>query len=216
MADTTHSFRGKSITVRFDATRCLHAGECVRGLPQVFDPRRRPWVDADAAEAERIAEVVRRCPTGALTYERTDGGEPEAAPRHNRARLVPNGPLEVRGRIELRAPDGRVIATETRASLCRCGASRRKPYCDNSHATAEFVDGGRLPDLPEDAQRGGGEALVVELRADGPLHLSGAMWICGADGHEAQANELWLCRCGASGTRPFCDGTHKKLGFRSG
>lgn len=69
------SYEGRLITVTFEAGRCLHAAECVRGLPEVFDTGRRPWITPDAADAERLVDVVRRCPSGALSYERVDGGE---------------------------------------------------------------------------------------------------------------------------------------------
>lgn len=76
------AYEGRSITVTFEAGRCQHAAECVRGLPEVFDPAERPWIRPDAAEAERLAEVVRRCPSGALQYALADGAaEPEGRPR---------------------------------------------------------------------------------------------------------------------------------------
>lgn len=75
------AYEGKSITVTFEARRCQHAAECVRGLPEVFDLDKRPWIQPDGAEAERLAEVVRRCPSGALQYELVDGGGAEAPDR---------------------------------------------------------------------------------------------------------------------------------------
>ncbi|MFD4023878.1 (4Fe-4S)-binding protein [Streptomyces sp. NPDC058576] len=69
------SYEGRSITVTFEAGRCRHAAECVRGLPEVFDTGRRPWIRPDGADAERVVDVVRRCPSGALQYERVEGGE---------------------------------------------------------------------------------------------------------------------------------------------
>ncbi|MYX15646.1 hypothetical protein GTY67_20020 [Streptomyces sp. SID8374] len=80
MSDTTggtgrRSYEGRAITVTFEAARCRHAAECVRGLPEVFDTARRPWIRPDAADAGQVAEVVRRCPSGALRYERADGEE---------------------------------------------------------------------------------------------------------------------------------------------
>ncbi|WP_279516085.1 (4Fe-4S)-binding protein [Micromonospora sp. DH14] len=67
------TYEGKKITVTFEARRCRHAAECVRGLPEVFDTGQRPWIRPEGAEAERLAEVVRRCPSGALQYELVDG-----------------------------------------------------------------------------------------------------------------------------------------------
>lgn len=68
------TYEGQSITVTFEARRCLHAAECVRGLPEVFDTAKRPWIQPDGAAADRLTEVVRRCPSGALQYELADGG----------------------------------------------------------------------------------------------------------------------------------------------
>ncbi|MEU4555477.1 putative Fe-S cluster protein YjdI [Micromonospora violae] len=68
------TYEGQKITVTFEAGRCWHAAECVRGLPEVFDTGQRPWIRPDGAEAERLAEVVRRCPSGALQYKLVDGG----------------------------------------------------------------------------------------------------------------------------------------------
>lgn len=70
------TYRTESITVTFEAGRCLHAAECVGGLPEVFDPARRPWIQPERATAERLAEVVRRCPSGALQYELAEGARP--------------------------------------------------------------------------------------------------------------------------------------------
>ncbi|MCZ7373534.1 (4Fe-4S)-binding protein [Micromonospora sp. WMMC250] len=75
------TYAGEKITVTFEARRCLHAAECVRGLPEVFAPGQRPWIRPDGAEAERLAEVVRRCPSGALQYELVDGGAETRTPR---------------------------------------------------------------------------------------------------------------------------------------
>lgn len=69
------SYEGEEIVVTFDPEVCRHAGECVRGLPEVFDTKRKPWILPDAAPAERVAEQVRRCPSGALGYEMPSGGE---------------------------------------------------------------------------------------------------------------------------------------------
>ncbi|MGC5031119.1 (4Fe-4S)-binding protein [Micromonospora sp. DT229] len=79
------AYEGTSITVTFEAQRCRHAAECVRGLPEVFDTSQRPWIRPDGAEAERVAEVVRRCPSGALQYDLADGGaEDSGSPMRTR------------------------------------------------------------------------------------------------------------------------------------
>ncbi|GAB2870109.1 (4Fe-4S)-binding protein [Streptomyces mayteni] len=77
------AYQARSITVTFEAGRCRHAAECVKGLPEVFDTAKRPWIQPDNATAERVAEVVRRCPSGALRYELVDGERetPDGSPR---------------------------------------------------------------------------------------------------------------------------------------
>ena len=81
-------YEGRDITVEYDAARCIHVAECVKGLPAVFDPNRRPWVDPDAATADEIAAVVRRCPTGALHYR---GGRDADRADHRRSNCVRTG-----------------------------------------------------------------------------------------------------------------------------
>ncbi|MEU7973681.1 (4Fe-4S)-binding protein [Micromonospora sp. NPDC049089] len=85
-ATAKKTYEGQKITVTFEARRCLHAAECVRGLPEVFDTSQRPWIRPDGAEAERLAEVVERCPSGALQYELVDRvAETRTGPRGSRA-----------------------------------------------------------------------------------------------------------------------------------
>lgn len=127
------------LVVRFDSRRCIHAAECVHGLPTVFDAERRPWIVADAAPADAVVDVIERCPSGALTYQRTDGGHAEVPTDDPRIVEVENGPLYVTGSIRVEAPDGTPVDTGQRTALCRCGASRNKPFCDNSHRAAGFA-----------------------------------------------------------------------------
>jgi uncharacterized Fe-S cluster protein YjdI len=120
------------ITVEWRADRCIHSANCVRSLPLVFDPKRRPWVDVNAADADAIATAVLRCPTGALNFVRHDGGPQETADVPTTLTPIRNGPLYVRGHVEVRGLDGHVIRGGTRVSLCRCGLSRQSPFCDNT------------------------------------------------------------------------------------
>jgi uncharacterized Fe-S cluster protein YjdI len=123
------AYKAPEITVTFEATRCLHATECLNGLPEVFDASRRPWIQPDAAPADRLAKVVRRCPSGALRYELADGGR-EIPDRPTHITRTPVGQLIVRGELSLDTQEG--TYAETRAVLCGCGDSHLKPYCDHS------------------------------------------------------------------------------------
>jgi uncharacterized Fe-S cluster protein YjdI/CDGSH-type Zn-finger protein len=129
-------YRGTDVEVSFDLDLCIHVGECLRGHDGVFQLRRRPWVLPDEADADTVAEVVRRCPSGALLYRRKDGG-PEEAPSGASVTPIRNGPLLVVGEIDVRRPDG-TVERLPRATLCRCGESRNKPFCDNRHLTSGF------------------------------------------------------------------------------
>lgn len=140
----TRTYERDELVVLWDATRCTHVAECLAALPEVFDVRRRPWVDVSASDAERIAETIRLCPTGALKYE-PRGDWPEEQPDDvTTVRAGHLGPLYIRGKIRLVDGHGRLIAEETRVALCRCGASANKPYCDNSHKLVR-----RQRDVPE-------------------------------------------------------------------
>ena len=129
-------YRGPDIEVSFDLDICIHVGECLRGDPRVFALKRRPWVLPSMADADTVAEVVERCPSGALQYRRLDGGPEE---HHDATTVTPirNGPLLVSGRIEVRREDGS-IEVLPRATLCRCGLSAHKPFCDNQHLSSDF------------------------------------------------------------------------------
>jgi CDGSH-type Zn-finger protein/uncharacterized Fe-S cluster protein YjdI len=211
---STKAYAGPQITVTFDSSRCIHAGECVRGLPAVFDARAQPWIQPGNAGAEAIAEVVTRCPSGALRVTWKDGRAAEPAPTCNEARVCADGPLYLRGAVELRDAAGNLLARETRVALCRCGASRRKPYCDGSHAKAGFADAGQVADNVAFGAEQAEGPLVVTVLADGPLQVKGKLVIKGAQEAIGFGGEqCWLCRCGASGKKPFCDGSHKKAGF---
>jgi uncharacterized Fe-S cluster protein YjdI len=123
------AYTAEEITVYYDRGRCRHYAECVRGLPEVFDASRRPWIRADLTDPDRIAEVVRRCPTGALHY-RLASGESEGPFEPASIHRDPDGPLLVSGDFVLDTPDGTV--RETRAALCRCGATKLEPFCDGA------------------------------------------------------------------------------------
>src|SRR4026208_1113668 len=131
-------YQNGEIAVLWEPKLCIHAGYCFRGLPEVFQPESRPWVKVDAAPADKIAEVVMTCPTGALHFERFDGGPQEPQPEETTIDARANGPLHVRGHGRIVGPGGPSIREDTRVALCRCGASENKPFCDGSHRRIGF------------------------------------------------------------------------------
>jgi len=136
-------YRGRDIEVSFDLDLCIHVAECLRGERRVFQLNRRPWILPDAAGPDQVAEVVRRCPSGALLYHRLDDGRHEDPDGPAKVTPIKNGPLLVTGRVEVRREDG-TVEELPRATLCRCGQSNNKPFCDNQHIAARF----RAPGVP--------------------------------------------------------------------
>ena len=208
-------YPGVDLTVTYDVKRCIHAGECVRGLPEVFDPDRKPWVDPDRAQADDVAAVIRRCPTGALKYLRHDGGDPKQPPATTGIRVDPGGPLFARGRITVKNADGDVILKDIRMALCRCGASSNKPLCDGAHTRIGFDAPGALGEPKLKPVEGDEPPGVTILTArNGPLLLEGVVEIEG-DGQKHVGRKCALCRCGSSSNKSYCDGTHKTIGFEA-
>jgi len=136
-------YRGQDIEVSFDLDICVHIGECLRGQRQVFQLHRRPWILPDLAAADEVADVIQRCPSGALLYRRLDDGPQEEPDATTTVTPIRDGPLLVTGAIEVRRDDG-TVETLPRATLCRCGQSQHKPFCDNQHLATGF----RAPGLP--------------------------------------------------------------------
>jgi CDGSH-type Zn-finger protein/uncharacterized Fe-S cluster protein YjdI len=201
----------KDVTIRFDTKRCIHSRHCVLEAPNVFRANTKgAWIHPEAASLEHIAHVAHNCPSGAITYERHDGGAGERAPDVNVVRVRENGPYAVNAAIALAS------ATQTRATLCRCGQSQNKPYCDNSHIKAKFQATGEPATIESDPLEFRAGPLSIDPLPDGPLQLMGNVEICAGTGRTIiRAQNARLCRCGGSSTKPFCDGTHARIGFRS-
>jgi uncharacterized Fe-S cluster protein YjdI/CDGSH-type Zn-finger protein len=205
-------YKGKKIVVKFSMDRCTHVAECLMGLPEVFDTRRRPWVTPDAAAPDEVARVIELCPTGALHYLRLDGGPEETVPRQNRLVLEENGPLYAKGDLVIETAEGTPLFRDTRLAFCRCGASKHKPLCDNRHDLADFEERGRIRETSFQETEGNGP-LRIRLAEDGPLILSGPMEILDSAGRSGfRGDRATLCRCGASRRHPFCDGSHRTAG----
>jgi len=137
MAGTRKYYKSDKITISFDPKLCIHAGECVRGIPEVFDVRKRPWINPSGADIEKIVDVIERCPSGALQYELRDGGK-EPVAGETTITVVPRGPLYVHGNIVIEDKAGNILYKGTRAALCRCGQSRNMPFCDETHRKIKF------------------------------------------------------------------------------
>ncbi|MFH1119044.1 MAG: (4Fe-4S)-binding protein [Bacteroidota bacterium] len=127
------------VTVKWQPGKCTHSTLCFRGLPGVFDPAKRPWVDAGGASTEEIIEQVKKCPSGALSYtlNRPEKQEPTVNPAV-RIDIMPGGPMIFRGECNIRYADGSEGIINNISSFCRCGQSGNKPFCDGTHHTVAF------------------------------------------------------------------------------
>ncbi len=201
----------KDITVRFDTKRCIHSRHCVLEAPKVFRANTPgTWIHPEAATMEHLVRVAQNCPSGAITYDRHDGGPAERAPDVNVVRIRENGPYAVNAAVAMGD------AAFTRATLCRCGQSKNKPFCDNSHIAAKFAATGEPLGVESDPLEFRGGTLTIDPLPDGPLQLMGNVEICAGTGRTVtRAQNARLCRCGGSSTKPFCDGTHARIGFKS-
>jgi uncharacterized Fe-S cluster protein YjdI len=125
------------IVVEWEPRLCYHSHNCVRSLPQVFDPEKRPWVQIDAAAADDVAAAVARCPSGALRARRL-GVSSDRVADELEVRASENGPLLLRGGIRIVDAEGNLLYEGEKAALCRCGGSSNKPFCDGTHKTNGF------------------------------------------------------------------------------
>ncbi|HEX3771793.1 MAG TPA: ferritin-like domain-containing protein [Polyangiaceae bacterium] len=204
--------RAERVILRFEGKRCIHSRHCVLDAPDVFLANvKGPWLHPEAVSPDELAEIAHSCPSGAITYERTDGGPQEQAPRVNVARIRENGPLAVHAAIDLEGH-----GTMFRATLCRCGASKNKPFCDNAHLKLPFVATGEPATQASDPLPRRDGTLTVSPMRNGPLAVQGNLEICAGTGRTVKrVTTARLCRCGGSSSKPFCDGTHARIGFKS-
>jgi CDGSH-type Zn-finger protein/uncharacterized Fe-S cluster protein YjdI len=210
--DGVETVRSEGIELKFEGRRCIHARFCVTGAPKVFLANvKGPWIHPDAMPVDAVVEIAHLCPSGAIRYTRLDGGAQEQAPPVNLATVREAGPYAFRAPLVI---DGEQHGF--RATLCRCGASKSKPFCDGSHHAVEFAATGEPPTTQADPIPEVDGPLAIDPQPNGPLAVRGNLQIVSGTGRlVARTVTATLCRCGGSATKPFCDGTHAKIGFRS-
>ncbi|MFN0317747.1 MAG: CDGSH iron-sulfur domain-containing protein [Burkholderiales bacterium] len=203
---------GKKIRIRFEAKKCIHSRGCVLSRPDVFVPHvDGEWIHPDAATPEAVAELAHQCPSGAIMYERLDGGPEERAPMVNAVRMRENGPLAFHGELNIAGS-----APGLRATLCRCGASNNKPFCDGSHTAARFEASGEAAAKTSEPLSTRNGPLNIRPLANGPLLVSGSFEVVTGTGKTVgRTTNAALCRCGQSANKPYCDGSHTKAGFQA-
>lgn len=133
-------YTNDDITVIWKPDACIHSTLCWKGLVQVFNPRKKPWVDIQGADSDAIIAQVEKCPSGALSWFRNSElkAEPESVDVETIVEASPNGPLMVYGNIKVKDSEGNETVKHKVTAFCRCGASENKPYCDGSHRKIDF------------------------------------------------------------------------------
>jgi CDGSH-type Zn-finger protein/ferredoxin len=203
--------RGKLAVIKFEGKKCIHSRQCVLSRPDVFVPNvDGEWIHPDAATPDEIVALALACPSGAIGYERLDGGANESAPLVNVARVRENGPVAIHADLTIKGQ-----AKTFRATLCRCGASKNKPFCDGSHTAAGFSATGETPTKESTTLAVRGGELTITPLPDGPLLVEGSLEIVSGTGRTTdRVQKTALCRCGQSSSKPYCDGTHRTVGFK--
>jgi CDGSH-type Zn-finger protein/uncharacterized Fe-S cluster protein YjdI len=211
--DGVDYIEGRDLTLIYEGKKCIHSRFCVTWGPKVFIANvKGPWINPDAMSTDALTEIAHVCVSGAIRYTRKDGQPDEQAPPVNLISVRENGPYAIRADIRL---DG-AAAGNFRYTLCRCGASKNKPFCDGSHNDIKFSASGEPATGKADMLAVRNGPLEITPTTDGPLQVRGNMEIISGTGRVVSRLEsARLCRCGASNTKPFCDGSHEKIGFRS-
>jgi CDGSH-type Zn-finger protein len=135
--DKRKAYAGRGITIFDNRALCAHAGHCTEQLASVFRQGARPWIDPDGAAVLDIVALIGKCPSSALSYaiEGVEAAPPERAPM---VTIADNGPYQITGGIELMGVKQGDGASSEHYTLCRCGASNNKPFCDGSHWSADW------------------------------------------------------------------------------
>lgn len=139
MKDKTKEYTNGEITVVWKPDICIHAAFCAKGLPGVFNPNARPWINAEGASTTEIAAQIDKCPSGALSYYYNGETKGEVEVENETiVEMSPNGPLMVYGNLTIKDAEGNETKKHKVTAFCRCGASSNKPYCDGTHKKIGF------------------------------------------------------------------------------
>ncbi|MDA1027668.1 MAG: CDGSH iron-sulfur domain-containing protein [Bacteroidetes bacterium] len=212
------TYTGTEYTVTWDRSICTHSEECIRTDSKLFEKGRSPWGQPDLVEFDELERVIKRCPSGALQYRATASEAEtllEAPEPVNTAIAMPNGPLYVRGNLSIVGSDPENPTPARRVALCRCGHSKNKPYCDNSHVAAGFKDSGAVGREGPGLEEKGGELQIIPNK-NASVRLVGNVTILAASGCSRwNGPKVSICRCGLSKQKPFCDSSHREGNFET-
>ena len=136
--EAVKEYSNGEITILWKPKTCIHAGECVKRLPNVYKPNEKPWIQIENATTRELKEQILACPSGALSYISNNKNKTKDMESKIKINAMQNGRLWVEGIIEVTKPDGSIENKEKTTAFCRCGASSNKPYCDGEHRKVDF------------------------------------------------------------------------------
>jgi len=131
-------YSNEGFTVIWKPKMCIHAAECVKRLPNVYNPNAKPWITIENTTSEELISQIDACPSGALTYKSNSIENQIEMEETTKIDVLENGPLLVHGTMEVTNCNGKKEVKEKTTAFCRCGVSQNKPYCDGAHKKAEF------------------------------------------------------------------------------
>jgi uncharacterized Fe-S cluster protein YjdI len=135
----TKNYTNGEVTIVWEAEKCIHSAICVKGLPDVFKPKEKPWIKIEAALTSDLINQVKSCPSGALSFYMNDSKDKSAEHLETKVEVRENGPLLVYGTLNITHKDGTKETKNKTTAFCRCGLSNNKPYCDGTHVKESFI-----------------------------------------------------------------------------
>lgn len=142
MEQIVKKYTRDNVTIIWKPDQCIHSTKCWKGLIEVFNPRKKPWIDMNGAPLQTIIDQVAQCPSGALSCEVVAAAD--EADTHTEVitavEVLKNGPLMVYGNLKVKDSKGNETNRSKVTAFCRCGASANKPFCDGSHIRVGFSD----------------------------------------------------------------------------
>ncbi len=131
-------YKKDDLTIVWKPKLCIHSAICVKELPNVYDPKAKPWITPEHASIEELKAQITKCPSGALSYQQGNTTEQKETTMTTKIEMRKNGPLLVHGNLEVIDTEGNKEEKERITAFCRCGASENKPYCDGTHNAIAF------------------------------------------------------------------------------
>lgn len=140
--EITKEYSNDQLTVVWKPKKCIHSEVCIHTLPEVYKPKEKPWIIPENASTSALKLQIDKCPSGALSYYmKNEIMEEKESSKANTTEITvaQNGPLKIKGTLEVQLASGEMVTKEGTTGFCRCGVSENKPFCDGSHRKIDFI-----------------------------------------------------------------------------